>query len=123
MPYTIVVDAVQGIIETRYIGMLSPGELVKAAQETLAKANMSGNFRPLGDCTELRGGHSIGDLYGLAEQIGASPYASRIREAVLLPEVPGPADDVRFWETACLNRGLQVKRFDDRALAFAWLLA
>ncbi|MFZ2449678.1 MAG: hypothetical protein WAW36_04065 [Methylovulum miyakonense] len=40
--------------------------------------------------------------------------ALMLKEAILLPSLPAPIENVKFWETACYNRGLRVRIFDDR---------
>ena len=52
------------------------------------------------------------------ESIGPVP---RFREAVLLPLSPEMAREARGFETMCLNRGFEVRIFDDRSAALAWL--
>ena len=111
------------IIETSYSGLLGKDELFDAFRATVALAQASGTTRFLADCTLLEGGHSIVHLYTLVDTLMSSGAdLGALREAVLLPALPGSAEDVRFWETACLNRGLRVKVFQDRPSAIAWLL-
>lgn len=42
-------------------------------------------------------------------------------ETLILPVHRPSMEDVRFWETACGNRGFCVRVFDDRDAAIAWL--
>lgn len=110
------------IVETRYSGVLMPAELTAAVRETLAVGQRQGYTRFLGDCTELAGGHSIVDLYNLVDLVESARVGLDIKEAVLLPVSPASAEAVRFWETACLNRGAIVRIFTDREHALDWLL-
>jgi hypothetical protein len=122
MPWTARLNAGAAIVEIVYVGVLTRDDLTIAALETLELARDHDTWRILGDCTQLAGGHSITDLYFLAESIAASGFGSRIKEAVLLPALPAAADDVQFWETTCSNRGLRVRVFSQRDLALQWLL-
>jgi len=45
------------------------------------------------------------------------------REAVLLSDDAAAADQMEFFETACRNRGLDVRVFRDRDEALGWLTA
>jgi len=45
-----------------------------------------------------------------------------VKEAVLLPGLPASAENVKFWEMTCSNRGLNVKIFIDRENAIKWLM-
>ncbi len=122
MPWNVSAPAALPIIETRYEGVLAPSELADAVRETLVLARSSGRMLFLGDCRAMTGGHSVVDLYSLAEVLLSSGMGRGLKEAVVLPSLPESAESVRFWETACLNRGLRVRIFLDRESALAWLL-
>jgi hypothetical protein len=110
------------ILETHYAGVLPPGDLAAAVQATMAHASTMAEPLLIGNCSALAGGHSPFDLYDLADMLAASGLSERLKEAVLMPALPKPLDDVRFWETACLNRGIRVRIFTDRRDALAWLV-
>jgi len=122
MPWRTSVHPDLPIVETCYSGVLSQPELATAISETLALAHARGLNLFLGDCTALVGGHSVVDLYFLADALAASGLGHTIKEAVLLPGLPDSAENVRFWETACYNRGFKVKIFLDRESAIKWLM-
>ncbi len=122
MPWTARLNADARIVETTYSGALTRDDLTAAALGTLEVARNHDAWLLLGDCTRLSGGHSIADLYFLAESVATSGVASRLKEALLLPALPVAAEDVQFWETTCSNRGLRVKVFSERDLAMKWLL-
>ena len=44
-----------------------------------------------------------------------------VRVAVVAPAAEAPQEMVRFYETACVNRGWQVRTFDAPEPAIAWL--
>lgn len=111
------------IVETRYSGELSATELGAAAGATLELAKTHGTNLFLADCTALVGGHSVFDLYFLADTIRANGFTKMLREAVLLPTLPAPTHNVEFWKTTAINRGFDVRLFSDRADALGWLLA
>lgn len=109
------------ILETVYEGMVSPVELEAAVNATLADAVRHPVLRFLADCTTLRGGHSLGDLYAIVSRLERTDRPPRMREAILAPHQVGMAQEVRAYETMCLNRGIVVKVFQDRAEALDWL--
>lgn len=109
------------IIETRYVGVMTPSELSDAVQETLRLVQTSGRTLLVGDCSQLVGGHSITDLYRLAASLEASGMVNKLKEAVLLPSVPEANETAEFWETVSHNRGMDVRLFSDRQSALAWL--
>lgn len=80
-----------------------------------------GQGRILGDTTEMQGGHSVTDLYFLADALAATGLGGKMREALLMPSLPDTVDKVHFWETTCANRGLRVRVFTARDEAVALL--
>ena len=42
---------------------------------------------------------------------------------MLTPRAPDAAGEIKFFETACRNRGLDVRMLDDRDEALEWLLS
>lgn len=121
MPWHVRVHSDPPIIELALSGRLTPTELTEAARETLVLARQQSAPRVLGDCSALEGGHSVVDLYALAEWLAADSVGPRLREAVVIPDLSLVSDHVRFWETACRNRGIEVQAFNDRASALQWL--
>ena len=122
MPWKVQIHPDSGIVETEYSGVLSPVDLGKAVQETIETGRTSGAVLFLADCTGLLGGHSLFDLYGLADLLVSLGFENQFKEAVVMPDLDAPTENVRFWETVCLNRGLQVRIFADRAGALEWLI-
>lgn len=120
MPWDVRYDAERRFVETRFAGRVEPDVLRTAAVATLHCGAEHGTHRYLADCTLLEGGHSVLDLYGLLEiLVEARPPA--FREALLMPSLDAPRQDVEFWETSCANRGFVVKLFAERDDALAWL--
>jgi hypothetical protein len=121
MPWHIQVLQTPLIVETIYSGVLTPAELSEAVRETLALARPGAVNRFLGNCESLVGGHSIVDLYFLADAVMATGLAHTMKEALVIPEGAAPADKVEFWETACASRGINVRVFHNRQSAIDWL--
>lgn len=120
MPWKVLAHPDLPIVETTYAGIMTGADVAAAAAETLRVANGLGRNRLFADCSSLEGGHTILDLYDLTnlEQVSGL----RLREAILQPELASAMEMVRFWETACLNRGFTVRIFADRDEATRWLL-
>jgi hypothetical protein len=110
-----------GWIEVRYRGRVSSAELSAGCAETLRLAQETKRTRILADCSALEGGHSVVDLYTLAEGLAKSGTGRLLKEAVVLPRDPVAEQNVRFWQTTAQNHGLRVAVFPDRAGALAWL--
>lgn len=105
MPWDCLYHPDTAIIDIRYSGNLSPGDLAASVTRALEVAMENGTNRVLGDCTLMEGGHSVIDLYALAEVVSGK-IRGPLREAVIPPAQQPVAEMVRFWETTTGNRGL-----------------
>ena len=108
-------------IELVFEGQVDAHELMAAALGTLEQLLALPRPLVLADCTRVEGGHSAFDLYFLADMVAETPIRSTLREAIVFADLGAGAENVRFWETTCINRGLNVRVFTDRALAIRWL--
>lgn len=111
----------QNLVELIYKGTVSPADLHEAllAAAKLARENNCILF--LADCTDMEGGHSVVDLYGLISLYESVGLQLNMKEALLLPSLKSPKEDVEFYETACLNKGFNVKVFSYKEKALEWL--
>ncbi|MBX7185353.1 MAG: hypothetical protein K1Y01_09435 [Vicinamibacteria bacterium] len=106
---------------TTYAGVIPPDLLAEAVKGTMALGREKGTSRFLADCTALEGGHSIVDLYFISQLLEEAGISRTFREAIVLPQLQSAAGEVRFWETTCWNRGMDVRVFKTMAEALAWL--
>jgi hypothetical protein len=121
MPWTFEWLEEQQIVEMRFEGMVTPAELRDMSREVIRLAVAKGVHLYLADCSALQGGHSVFDLYEVANEF-ARAASGVVREAVIVPMLPAPAENVKFWEDTADNHGLIVRRFPDRESAIRWLL-
>lgn len=121
MPWTIQFNPATQTVELAYTGAVSPKDLQDALAAALDLATKNHTSLFLADCTDMVGGHSVGDLYFLISLFESSGFKNGIKEAILLPSLQSSVEDVYFYETACLNRGYNVKIFKHHDEAQAWL--
>ncbi len=121
MPYDIKFNNDQKIIELTYAGLVTPPELVEALEETAILSRSSGVTRFLADCTTMVGGHSVFDLYALISLYESIGVPRGMKEAILLPSLESPIEDVKFYEIACFNKGYNVRVFKNIRDALSWL--
>lgn len=121
MPWNSTFNADLNAIEMEMTGQLSPVELEDGFRQALELSRNHKVLRFIADCRQLEGGHSVTNLYRLADEIIAANVGTGFQEAVILPEAALSAELAAFWETTCLNRGLNVRAFTDRASAIKWL--
>jgi uncharacterized protein YbcV (DUF1398 family) len=84
--------------------------------------NESGVSLFLADCKEMAAAHTILDIFTKVQSYLEKGLSKEIKEAVILPENTKSAENLKFYETACLNRGFTVKVFKARDEALNWLL-
>lgn len=108
-------------VEMTYTGMVPPAELTASVAEAGRLMSEAQLTCLLADCSELLGGHSVFDLYYLAEAMSGTSRIHSLREAVVLPKMKNAAETAAFWETTASIRGLDVQAFATRAEALAWL--
>jgi hypothetical protein len=77
--------------------------------------------RYLVDCRDIDSAGSAFEVLAVAELLSSLPSGVIEREAVILPRDAAVARDFEFFETACRNRGLDVRVFHDRDEALAWV--
>ena len=111
------------IIEVRYSGVVSAQELQESTTELIKLQKASGVNRLLVDATEISLAASLADLYGLpAEQYPEEGADRASRLALILPSAAKERKAAQFYETACRNRGWNVKAFSGQREAIEWLV-
>lgn len=118
MPWSLSLTGDSPWVELVYHGVVPLHELVESFEALMVQCQ--GRTLFLADCTRLEGQPSPLDLLHLIERFDTTPQGRQFREAILVP-MGQAADAVRFYETACLNRGFQVRVFEHRQDAEAWL--
>jgi hypothetical protein len=123
MPWQIKLAENNSYMAITYSGVITPQELEDALRAILKLGRESGTTRILADCTGMTGGHSVFDLYYLIDLYEKENVPHQMKEAILLPALPEKLDDVKFYETACLNKGYDVRLFEMADDARSWLCA
>jgi hypothetical protein len=121
MAWHINLDQSRKFIRISYPGTITPSDLMEAFAAAVKLSHETGILRFYADCTEMTGGHSIIDLFNLISQYMSSGVPHTFREAVVIPSGQIHSEDVKFYETACLNRGYTVRVFTDSQEAIKWL--
>jgi len=122
MPWSVEYDSELGTVSCRYVGRVTDDDFRQATLKAfeLAKANSTNRF--LIDDSKWEGGASIVGLYDLPKLFTELGFERESRGALILPSSGTlQAEDARFFETVCINRGWQVKLFTDRQEALDWL--
>jgi hypothetical protein len=111
------------VIVIVYEGEVEPADGHGALAESGELAERHSCRRFLADCTSISAHGTLFDVMAFVEMIVAAPPGPLLREAVVMPLDGAAADSLEFFETACRNRGLDVRVFNERDEALAWLTA
>jgi hypothetical protein len=98
-------------------------ELDAAFAGALAAAIDHDAWHLLCDILDITGGPTLFDVYAAVVALDQLGVQDRFREALLTRSDPDEITNARFWETACVNRGITARAFTDRDEALAWLTA
>jgi hypothetical protein len=115
------IDPERGFVEITHRGSVGANELFAVAVPALEAAGGCGITHFLSDTTDLDGAPPLKAMLDLCASLHERIDITRFRHAVLLPANEGLGGLIRFWETACQNRGIQARCFADRDHAVAWL--
>ena len=113
------------VIKTRFHRETQPDEIQSVMSKNLEMAKRHQTSLFLVDCTELKDetsyvfeNYEVGVM--LAEMQKQLP--ARLKDALILPRSEKAAENLRFFETVTLNRGMDVRTFEKETDALAWLL-
>jgi hypothetical protein len=122
MAYTLEYNSTLRIVELVYTGLYTSQESRESASKAIALGKEHGDADALVDATQAKLAVSIFDLFDLPNrQYVEEDMKHKIRVAVVPPRQPEDQEAARFYETACYNRGWQVRLFPNRDDAIEWL--
>ena len=122
MAYTLEYNRTLRIVELVYTGRYTAQESRESTSKAIALGKEHGDADALVDASEVELAVSIFDLLDSPDrQYVVEDMNRRIRVAVVPPSLPKDKKDAQFYETACLNRGWQVRLFPSRDDALEWL--
>ena len=125
MPYTITHLEEKNILEAIYRGRVKPTEVMAAIAKILLLAKKHNAHLFLIDCLELKDDKAlVFENYKLGVDVSKiiQKIPEQVKDAIILPRSAQAADNIRFFETVAINRGLNVRLFKNREDALEWLL-
>ena len=121
MPYTITKHPDPSRIEIKYSGIITGEDLVNAINEFVTINADKRYLLVLTDLSELSISPSLLNVYDRIEMYEKLDISKETTEAVIIPISAFAKETVKFYDTACLNRGYNVKLFSTKDEALAWL--
>lgn len=109
------------VIEARFFGRVTHEDLDDAFGTCLEFALAQDVWHLMADCSDLVWSVEMSDLKEFVEGLSALGVKDRFREALVQPTDLTARVYVNFWETAGVNRGLDMRTFRTRDEALVWL--
>jgi len=124
MSWTVQPDRKLGIVDVRLEGDYTADELRQCTTQAFQLGQEMGTIRYLVDASALVVAPPVVDILKLpAREYARLGLDRQSRIAITLPANQEARAAAQFYETACLNRGWNVKLLPDRGAATQWLLA
>ncbi len=122
MPFRVEFSTSLGCVEYVFAERCSERDVHEATSRGIELGKAHDTHRYLIDAREMDYTGTIVALLDLpARQYEAQGMSRSSRIALVLPTAPGTRADAKFYETASANRGWNVKCFETREEALAWL--
>lgn len=121
MPYEISYREKSGVVVIVNEGELTYDELVRQSQEAINLARDKKSELFLSDFSNVKVRTNNIELFRLLDIYAEFGMSQTSRIAAVVTNMELKAEQLRFFETICLNRGWQVKIFLKRELALEWL--
>jgi hypothetical protein len=121
MPYEIEFLKDHKIIRIIGRGELSIEEYRDGARRCIDEVNKKGSSKLLVDNRFIIGGPEITDIYYLPKFFYDVGLSNHIKIAILIMKNYALKDNIRFFETRCINSGYDCKIFIEKRDAINWL--
>ena len=121
VPWRVAYHEDQKVAEVAYLGATSASDIRAATRAAIGVVKEHEVKRGLIDCSEQTETGSIPELYELPNLYDDEGLSRDLRIAFVEPARSELRHLAVFYETVCLNRGWQVRRFVSRGDAVDWL--
>ena len=120
--WTVGYDEAQRIVEVTYRGRTTAADIEAAATQRIAVQKQHDAARVLVHAGEMEFAASLVEVFHLPNRLYDQLDAPRDgRIAVVRPHESSAREAAAFFESACRNRGWQVRSFDEYRPAVSWL--
>lgn len=121
MPVNITFETDPDRIELKYTGAIPENEFKEAIMEFIRFNAERKCLLVLTDLREITLTPSILNVYDMINMFEKMGIDKNTSEALIMPENKFAADNIKFYETACQNKGYNVKIFYTKEEALKWL--
>ena len=122
MPYTVRHNPASGFIEVTFTGLMTGADLREVTTKAISLSKQEATTRFVIDAFAAELAALIYEIYDLpARQYVEEELSRETRAVVILPASEKARAAALFYETACRNRGWDVRTFSERQAAIDWL--
>lgn len=111
-----------GVVESTIEETYTKQDIIDSSNQAVALAIEKNANLYLADCTKLIRSRSVVEIYGFGDIYNELHIPLGSRQAVILSTNKRIESNSRFYETATRNKGYDVKVFNNRIEAIAWLI-
>ena len=124
MAWTLEYNTTLSIIEIVFAGKITASDLEELTTKRIKMCKEKDILEVLIDATEQELAASLFDIFQLPDkQYFSEGMDRKTRVALVMPKSPKSLEAAQFYETACVNRGWDVKLLPHRDEAIEWLKA
>ena len=123
MAWQVAFEAPRRIVSVSYAGHVTSQDIrscVERVIELMRAENTNLVFMDIGGVTRIDAGTV--EILSLPELYRSLGLTGSFRQAIVAPPGSAALDAAAFYETVCLNRGHQVRLFQERDRALEWLV-
>jgi hypothetical protein len=122
MEFEYEVQAREGYVEATLTGVRTPTTLIAAAEQVTEVCKELKILKVLVDVRRMTGSLDTLETFEVAgHQIPQRPMTRQLARSAIL-DLPVNMERMHFFETVAVNRGFNVRVFDDETAAVEWLL-
>ncbi|HMT11972.1 MAG TPA: hypothetical protein PKA39_10165 [Ignavibacteria bacterium] len=122
MQFKIKLSETKDYICLDYFGNVTNDDLTNSIAGCTQLYRETGVSLYLADCTDMHATHSILDIFGKVDAFESLEMKKDFKEALIVTRESESREKLNFYETACLNRGYNVRVFESKEDALQWLL-
>ena len=122
MPWSVNYNPSLGIIEEVFYGLVATSELIEATSKRISLQKDTSITKILNDVSDIKLEASVIDVLSFPDkQYPEEKVDRKTCMALILPKCSKARDMAEFFMTASLNRGWNVRPFEERQSALDWL--
>lgn len=121
MPYKANISSDGYYIFLKFFDEVTVSDLISADEYCMSLGKKHNIFRSLTDISEMEPMHDLIDLHNVVDNYEVIPGMRSLKLALLISKDKVQEKMADFYKDTAMNRGIEVKIFDDFDTAILWL--